>query len=94
MLFMMTFIAKNIYSQGRAQISDFLRRLLHVFLHPEPAITLTIFFCKLNILLLLDELLQKIFEPNTRSYKKPLLSTTVVIVCWLAGLSHTLCELC
>jgi hypothetical protein len=55
---MMTFINENIYSHGRGRTSSFLNRLLHEFLGLAPAIILMIFFCKVNILLLLDQLPQ------------------------------------
>jgi hypothetical protein len=42
------------------RISNLLNWLLHEFLGLTPAINLKIFFCKVNIFLLLDKLLQKI----------------------------------
>jgi hypothetical protein len=56
---------ENMYSHGRVKISDLLRRLLHEFLGLTPAINLTIFFCKVNIFLLSDELPQKIIPHLT-----------------------------
>jgi hypothetical protein len=44
---------ENMYSHGRAKISNLLNRLLHEFLGLTPAFNLTIFFCKVNIFLLL-----------------------------------------
>jgi hypothetical protein len=48
------------FSHGRAKIYNLLTRLLHEFLGLTPAINLTIFFCKVNIFLMFDELPQKI----------------------------------
>jgi hypothetical protein len=56
----MKFIDENMYSHGRVKISDLLNRLSDEFLGLIPAINLTIFFCKVNIFLLLDELPHKI----------------------------------
>jgi hypothetical protein len=57
---MMKFVNEGIYSQGRGKIYSFLNRLLYEFLGLAPAIILMILFCKVNILLLLDELPHKI----------------------------------
>jgi hypothetical protein len=48
----------NVYSHGRVRICNFLKILFYKFLGLAPAINLTIFFCKVNIFLLLDELPQ------------------------------------
>jgi hypothetical protein len=58
-LFTMKSSNDNMYSRGRVRISDLLNRLLHEFLGLTPAINLTIFFCKVNVFLLFDELPQK-----------------------------------
>jgi hypothetical protein len=58
----MKFINEDIYSQGRGKICSFLNRLLYEFLCFAPAIILMIFFCKVNMLLLLDELPPKIIQ--------------------------------
>jgi hypothetical protein len=58
----MKFSNENIYSQVRGKMFSFLNKLLHEFRGLVPAIILIIFFCKLNILLLLDELPQKIIR--------------------------------
>jgi hypothetical protein len=63
-LFTMKFIYENIYSQERGKISSFLNGLLHEFHGLAPAIILMIFFSKVNILFLLDELLQKLFHTS------------------------------
>jgi hypothetical protein len=49
-----------IYWLGTGKIVSFLNILLHEVLGCAPAIILMIFFCKVNIFLLLDELPQKI----------------------------------
>jgi hypothetical protein len=51
-LFTIKFINENMYSHGRAKISYLLNRLLGLML----AINLTIFFCKVNMFLLLGKL--------------------------------------
>jgi hypothetical protein len=48
------------YLQGRDKITSFLCRLLYEFLGLASAVILLIFFCEVNILLLLDELPPKI----------------------------------
>jgi hypothetical protein len=53
-LFAMKFINEDVYSHGRAKISNLLNILVHRFLGLTPANKLTIFFCKVNIFLLLD----------------------------------------
>jgi hypothetical protein len=58
--FAIKIIKENMYSYGRVKISSILNRFLHEFLGFTPAISLTIFFCKVNIFLLRDELPQKI----------------------------------
>jgi hypothetical protein len=50
----------NMYSHGRVRISNLLNRPLHEFRGSTPAINLIIFFCKVNIFLLLYELPPKI----------------------------------
>jgi hypothetical protein len=48
------------YSHGKGKISNFMNRFLHAFLDFTPAIILTTLFCKVNIILMLGELSQKI----------------------------------
>jgi hypothetical protein len=50
------------YSHERGKISNHLGRLLHEFIGLALAIILIVFFCKVNIILLLDELPQKIIS--------------------------------
>jgi hypothetical protein len=54
------FIKENVYSNGRGETSDLLNRLLHEFVGLVPSICLTLFFFKVNINLLSDELPRKI----------------------------------
>jgi multidrug efflux pump subunit AcrB len=54
------FFNENIYWHGTGKISHFLNRLLRGVLRHAPTIILMIFFCNLNIVLLLEELPQKI----------------------------------
>jgi hypothetical protein len=56
----MKFINENMYSHEKAKISNLLKRLLYKFLGLTPAIILMIFFCNVNIFLLLHELPQKV----------------------------------
>jgi hypothetical protein len=65
---MMKFINENIYSQGIGKIYSFLNKLLHEFLGLAPAKIQLIFFCKVNILLLLDELPQKLFHTSLQNF--------------------------
>jgi hypothetical protein len=58
-LFTMKLINENICSHWRGIISRFLSRLIHEFLGLASAIILIIFFCNVNIILLLDELPSK-----------------------------------
>jgi hypothetical protein len=53
-------ISEDIYWHGTGKISNFLNRLLHGVLGCAPTIILMIFFCKVNIFPLLEELPQKI----------------------------------
>jgi hypothetical protein len=69
-LFTMKSSNGNMYSHGSVKFSNLLNRLLHEFLGLTPAINLTIFFCKVNIYSLLDEL-------HTKNYS--ILHTTDVI---------------
>jgi hypothetical protein len=48
------------YWHGTGKISNFLNRLLHGVLGYAPTIILMIFFCKVNIFPLLEELPKKI----------------------------------
>jgi len=54
------FIHINMYSHGRGKISNLMNRFLHEFLDLTPAIILTVFFCKVNIILLLGNYPKKI----------------------------------
>jgi hypothetical protein len=56
----MKFIKENMYLHGKVKISNLLNSLLHEFLGLTLAIILMIFFCNVNIFLLLHELPQKI----------------------------------
>jgi hypothetical protein len=47
---------ENMYSHGRVRVCNPLSRLLHEFLGLTTAINITVFFCKVNIILLLHEL--------------------------------------
>jgi hypothetical protein len=53
-------INENIYWHGTGKISSFLNRLLHEVLGCAPTIIMMIFFCNVNIFLLLDEFPPKI----------------------------------
>jgi hypothetical protein len=48
------------YSHERGKLSELINRYLHEFLDLTPAIILTVLFCKVNIILLLEELPPKI----------------------------------
>jgi hypothetical protein len=54
------------YSHGGAGISNLSNRLLREFLLLTPDTNLTIFFCKVNIFLLLDELPKNYFFLHCR----------------------------
>jgi hypothetical protein len=56
----MKFIPENIHWHRKGKISNFLNILLHGVLGHAPTIILMIFFCKVNIFPLLEELPQKI----------------------------------
>jgi hypothetical protein len=45
-----------IHLHGRGMTSNLLHRLLQKFLDLSPAMTVTVFFCSINIILLVDEL--------------------------------------
>jgi hypothetical protein len=62
-LFTVKSIMENLYSDGIDKISNFLKRFVHRFLDLVPAIITKIFLCKVNIILLLDEL-----PPHSSSY--------------------------
>jgi hypothetical protein len=53
-------INENMYAHGRGDIYNFLNRLSHEFLGLTPDMILTVFFCNINIYLLLDKFPQKI----------------------------------
>jgi hypothetical protein len=46
----------SMYLHGKVMLSNVLNRFLPEFIGVTPAINLKMFFCKLNIILLLDEL--------------------------------------
>jgi hypothetical protein len=72
------------YSHERAWISNLLSRLLHEFLDLTPAIKLTIFFCKVNIFLLFNELPPKnytILHCRVKMAKYTDLSVSVLLTC-------------
>jgi len=52
----MKLIKESIYCYGTGRISDSLNRLLHEVVDCAAAIILMIFFCKVSIFLLLEEL--------------------------------------
>jgi len=52
----MKFVNESIYLHGRERISNCLNILLHEVLGCAPAVILTVFFCKVNIFALLEEL--------------------------------------
>jgi hypothetical protein len=60
---------ENMYLHGKVKISDLINRLLHEFLGLPLAIILIIFFCNVNIFLLLHELPQKIIPYFIREWK-------------------------
>jgi hypothetical protein len=66
----MKFINLNMYSHKAAKVSNPLERFLHEFLFLTAAIKLSIFFCKLNALLLLTKLPQNLFHTLLLSEKK------------------------
>jgi hypothetical protein len=47
------------HSHGRGKVSNLRNGVPHEFLDLTPAIILTVLFCKVNIILLLEELPQK-----------------------------------
>jgi galactitol-specific phosphotransferase system IIC component len=54
---------ENVYSHGSCNISDLLNRSLHEFFGLTPARIKKIFYCNvLFFCMLIDELLQKIFQ--------------------------------
>jgi hypothetical protein len=61
-LFVMEFINENVYSHRIPKICNLLNILLHEILGLAPAILLTVFFCTVNIVLLLDKLPQTLFR--------------------------------
>jgi len=58
----MKFINKSIYWHGTGGKSNYLNRILLELLGCVPAIILTVFFCKVKIFPLLEELHQKWFH--------------------------------
>jgi hypothetical protein len=59
-LFTTKLININVYSHGRGKISNLMDRFLLEFLDLTPVISLTVLFCKVNIILLLGELPKKL----------------------------------
>jgi hypothetical protein len=59
-LFTVKYISESTYWLGTGKISNFLSRLLHEVLSHATTIILTVFFCKINTFLLLEELPQEI----------------------------------
>jgi hypothetical protein len=59
-LFENKFINENIYWHGTHKICSFLNRLLDGVLGCAPTMILMIFFCKVNIFVLLEEFPQKV----------------------------------
>lgn len=62
MLRTLNFINEKMCSHWRGQVSNILWRLLHVLLSFAHVIILTILFCRVNIILLLDELTRKLLH--------------------------------
>jgi hypothetical protein len=58
----MKLINESMYWHGTGRISNCLNRLLHEGLHCAPAIIVIIFFCKVKIFPLLEELPHNIFS--------------------------------
>jgi hypothetical protein len=56
---LLNILSANLYSHGTGKISNLLNRPLHEFLGLTPVMILIIFFCSVNIFLLLHELPQK-----------------------------------
>jgi len=65
----MKFINVNMYSHGRVKIFELINSLLHEVLGLTPDIILIFLFCKVNIILLLGELSQKIIPYFIMEYK-------------------------
>jgi hypothetical protein len=57
------------YSHGRGKICNVMNGFLDEFLDLTPAIILTVLFCKVNIILLLRELPQKIIPYFVMEWK-------------------------
>jgi hypothetical protein len=55
-LWIMKFVNESIYLHGRERISNFLNILLHEVLGCAPALILTVFYCKVKLFTLLEEL--------------------------------------
>jgi hypothetical protein len=58
------------YSHGRGKISNLKNRFLHEFLDLTTGIILTVLFCKINIILLVGELPQKIIPYFIMEWKQ------------------------
>jgi hypothetical protein len=70
----MKFIIENTYSHGRIKVPNHLNRLLHELLGLTLAVNLTIFFCEVNIFLLLEEICLRnhfMFYYQLKISKKP-----------------------